>query len=328
MSRIHKIFDFLLESESSANIDFDLIYRSDSNIQMFGDALFVDYDLTKLSALRPRHWKCCELEDLTDSFKSILIKVFQFDSLKQVKRDIYAASRLLDAAGELRITVPPKSGAKRIASDLSEVFKSVKIIKSVGKALFICRNSAPKEFNEELLQIEHFDAVSNRALDFAVRPGIFSSAKIDTGTQLLLDSIDSVQGKKLLDVGCGYGSIGITAAARGAFATLLDVDARVVKIAEHNLYLNNLSGTVLLKIQPYDFKNEIFDVVLSNPPTHSGSDTLRVLFKEMFRVCKSDGHVVLVVREQLNYEKWLQELGLVTQITAMNGYKVLRIEKA
>jgi 16S rRNA (guanine1207-N2)-methyltransferase len=328
MPRIHKSLDFMLEDESPANIHFDLIYRSDSKIFQSDDALFVDYDLTKISVLQPRHWKCCELEDLSKTFKNILIKISQFDSLKQVKRDIYAAGRLLESGGELRITVPPKSGAKRIASDLSEVFNSIKVVKSASKALFICHNAAPKEFAEESLQINHFDSISGKTLDFTVRPGIFSSAKIDAGTQLLLNSIEPLEGKKLLDVGCGYGAIGVTSAARGAFVTLLDVDARVIKIAGHNLRLNNLDGTVLLKLQPYDFEAEIFDVVLSNPPTHSGSDTLRVLFKEIFRVCRTDGYIAIVIREQLNYEKWLQELGSVVKIGAADGYKVLQIKKA
>ncbi len=327
MPRIHKTHHFLLSDESPLGIAFDLVYRPEPQDDWPATTLVVDYDLSRLHKLQPRNWKCAELEDLTGPYERVLIQVSQYDSLQQVKRDIYAASRMLPPGGELRVTVPPRSGAKRITSDLNQVFADVAAVKTAGMTLLICRKPTPRELREEESYIEYRDPVSERGLRFLVRPGIFSAEKIDTGTEFLLKTIPSVAGRSILDVGCGYGAIGVVSAARGAEVSLLDVDARVVKLAERNLRLNDLAGQVFLKLQPYDFKDGAFDVVLSNPPTHAGSEMLRALFSEMVRVSSNDGYVALVVREQLNYEKWLQELGDVQRLDAAHGYKILQIRK-
>lgn len=325
MPQIHKTFSFLLKGESPDNISFDLVYRPEVQNNWPTRTLIVDYDLSRLGKIPPNGWQCAELEDLDGPYERVLSQVAQFDSLQQVKRDVYAASRILSHSGELRVTVPPKSGAKRIASDLQQVFGIVEVAKSVGRSLIICCQPVPKPFPEETAQLEYLDPISERTLKFSVRPGIFSSEKIDTGTALLLSSVPPLAGKTVLDVGCGYGVIGITAAARGAAVTLLDVDARVVKLAKTNLTINGLAGNVRLELQPYNFDDGSYDVVLSNPPTHAGSSTLRELFSEMVRV--SSDYVAIVIREHLNYEKWLVELGDVSRLATAHGFKVLQISK-
>jgi 16S rRNA (guanine1207-N2)-methyltransferase len=308
-------------------IPFDLVYRPDAKNLWPAVTLVVDYDLSVINRISPQNWKCAELEDLSGPYERMLIQVVQFDSLLQVKRDVYAASRILSPNGELRVTVPPKSGAKRVTSDLRQVFNHVEVIKTAGLTLLICRQPIPTQFPEEPSYIEYQDPVSACELRYLVRPGIFSGDGIDAGTDFLLQSVPSVEGKALLDVGCGYGAIGVVTSARGADVSLLDVDARVVKLAGQNLKLNGLGGKVFLKLQPYDFKDGAFDVVLSNPPTHAGSETLQVLFSEMVRVSSNKGYVAIVVREHLNYEKWLRELGDVQRLGTAHGYKVLQISK-
>jgi 16S rRNA G1207 methylase RsmC len=325
MSRIHKTYPFLLSHESPADDPFDLVYRPEPADVWAAGTLLVDYDLTRLSRMGASNWKCAELEDIAGPYRRVLIQVAQFDSLQQVKRDMYAASRMLSLTGELRVAIPPKSGAKRIKSDAQQVFAKVETVKTAGLTLLICREPTPQPFPDEPSYIEYQDPSAGRRLKFMVRPGVFSAERIDMGTQLLLETAQTVGGETVLDVGCGYGAIGVTAAGRGAEVTLLDIDARALKLAAGNLSLNALAGNVLLKLQPYEFADNAFDVVLSNPPTHAGSETLRVLFGEMVRVSRD--RVALVVREHLNYEKWLNELGTVRRLTTAHGYKILQINK-
>lgn len=328
MTRIHRAYNFLLAGESPDGVAFDLVYRPEPGTAWPATTLVVDYDLSRLRRNGARRSECAELEDLAGPFARVLVQVSQFDSLLQVKRDVFAASRVLGRAGELRVTVPPKSGAKRITSDLSRVFARVEAVKTAGLTLLICHEPTPREFDDEPSYVDYRDPASGRALRFLTRPGVFSGERVDAGTDFLLNTVTGVAGRKVLDVGCGYGAVGVVAAARGAASSLLDVDARVVKLARHNLGANGLGGEVFLKLQPYDFADGAFDVVLSNPPTHAGSETLRELFGEMVRVCGADGYVAVVVRERLNYEKWLQELGAVQRLGTSQGYKVLEIRKS
>ena len=230
MLRIHKAYNYLFAGETTEDFVPALAYCPDPMHSWPTSTCVVDYSLSRIRKAAPGRWQCCELEDLTGQYENIYIHVRPFDALLQVKRDIYAASRLLLPTGELRLRVPPKSGATKIGSILAEVFGYLRVAKSGGFHLFSCQQAPPQEFLVEDPSIYFHDTVSGRELRFAGRRGIFSADKIDRGTAFLLRIIPALQGKSVIDVGCGYGAIGVVAAARGADVTLIDVDARAIKL--------------------------------------------------------------------------------------------------
>lgn len=327
MLRIHKTYPYLISSEALADIQIDLAYRVPLDYVFNPPPLVVDYDLSRIHRMRPERWLCGELEDVEGSFNRLLMHVAPFDSIGQIQRDIFAATTLLSPAGEMRVVLPLKWRTKKIESITVQCFRSVFKAKSKGAQLFICQQPILKEKSPNTLCVSYHDAVSGKELHFYARPGMFSSSQIDKGTELLLQTISSMKDKSVLDVGCGYGAISVVTAARGATVSLLDVDARAIKLALRNMHFNGYEGKAYLELQPYDFADGQYNIVLSNPPTHSGSATLQHLFSEMVRVSSSDGYVVIVVREQLNYEKWLVKLGSVTVLAISGGYKIIRIVK-
>lgn len=327
MAQIHEKYSYLLAGESPSGLHVDLVYPAHAIGEHAGSTLFVDYDLTRILRARPAEWRCCELEDVDGRFNRLLMWVNQYDSPDQIRRDVFAASRLVLPRGELRIAAPLKGGSNRVGPVVAQCFRSVLKVKSDEASLYLCRKPSPKEPPPETASLTYHDDLSDRELRFYTRPGMFSSANVDKGTDLLLRTAGPLEGASVLDVGCGYGAVGVVAAARGARVSLLDVDARAVKLAKRNLRLNGHDGDVRLAVQPYEFAADEYDAVLSNPPTHAGSETLQQLFGEMVRVSKPDGRVVIVVREHLNYEKWLVKLGRVTVIAKSAGYKIIQIEK-
>ena len=127
--------------------------------------------------------------------------------------------------------------------------------------------------------------------------------------------------RPLLDLGCGYGALGCTLAACGARITMLDSDWRAVKLARLNLKDNGLAGEVLfgdaakIPLGP-------FDMAVSNPSTHAGSETLQKLFHSSIRVSKQ---LVIVVRVHLRYEKWFEGRYRFEHLDKRDGYKVIAI---
>ncbi len=106
---------------------------------------------------------------------------------------------------------------------------------------------------------------------------------------------------------------------------MVDSDARAVALARANLAANRLSGEVLLADGIGGVASGSMDFVLSNPPTHAGSDVLRRFFEDSARVLRSSGAARFVVREQLKYEKWMQVLGRVRVPATGGGYKVIEL---
>ena len=119
------------------------------------------------------------------------------------------------------------------------------------------------------------------ALRFAVAQSLFSSHQVDIGTQHLLRSlvdIDLSHARKILDLGCGYGPLGLALAqvAPDSEIHLVERDALAVAFARHNGALNNIPNVRAYGSLGYDDVTERdFDVVVSNVPGKAGESVIR-----------------------------------------------------
>jgi 16S rRNA (guanine1207-N2)-methyltransferase len=100
----------------------------------------------------------------------------------------------------------------------------------------------------------------------------FSPRSIDKGTLVLLSAVSLRQGQKILDLGCGYGVVGIAAAkiAGAQNVTMSDIDENVLGLAKENAVSNGVSGVKVIKSDGFINLDETgFDLILSNPPYHA-----------------------------------------------------------
>ncbi|BBI50000.1 hypothetical protein HORIV_24210 [Vreelandella olivaria] len=106
-------------------------------------------------------------------------------------------------------------------------------------------------------------------------PGVFGHGKVDEGTLLLLESLESSLPKKplkVLDMGCGDGIISAWLAQRGHHVTAVDVSAFAVEACKRTLAANGLEGRVLSSDVFSALEGEQFDWIVSNPPFHKERD--------------------------------------------------------
>ncbi|UCH56608.1 MAG: class I SAM-dependent methyltransferase [Candidatus Bathyarchaeota archaeon] len=114
-----------------------------------------------------------------------------------------------------------------------------------------------------------------RGLDFEflTSSGVFSYRRIDSGSRLLIESMVLPEGGRVLDVGCGYGPVGIAAArlSPGLEVWMTDVNERAVSLALRNAGLNGVGSVRVLQGDLYEpVGGLVFDAVLSNPPISAG----------------------------------------------------------
>jgi len=168
--------------------------------------------------------------------------------------------------------------------------------------------------------------------------GVFSAERIDPGTKVLLDTDDAVAPAlpargELLDLGCGYGPIALTMAARapGSRVWAVDVNGRALDLTRDNAAAAGLGNVVVAR--PDDVPGDLrFAAVWSNPPVRVGKAALHEMLARWLARLTAGGHARLVVHKHLGSDslhRWLAGAGwTVERARSRLGYRVLVVRAA
>ena len=157
---------------------------------------------------------------------------------------------------------------------------------------------------------------------------VFSIQRIDPGTDLLIKTIlsDQERTRKILDLGCGYGPIGLVLADQlGAEATLMDINERAMELARKAASFNHIQATVLTEDQLTD---KDYSLVATNPPIRAGKQTVFHFFALAFERLEKGGCLYVVIQKKQgagSAEKELVRLfGNCETIGRKAGYHILK----
>ncbi|MCH2524046.1 MAG: methyltransferase [Dehalococcoidia bacterium] len=140
--------------------------------------------------------------------------------------------------------------------------------------------------------------IRDQKLRFDSTWGLFSPREIDKGTQLLLNEIQVGQHDDCLDLGCGYGPIGITLgklAIKGQ-VTMVDRDYVAIDYSNRNIKNNSLNNTKAIMSNGFtNIPNEKkFNLVASNLPAKIGNEMTSILFADTYQHLHEEGELVVV----------------------------------
>lgn len=170
----------------------------------------------------------------------------------------------------------------------------------------------------------------DRSLTLTTDRGVFSADRIDPGTKYLLLEAPAPPGSgTFVDLGCGYGPIACTLAARAPGATVwaLDVNQRALELCRHNAVTLGLGNVRVAAVDevPADLT---VDLLWSNPPIRIGKAALHDLLATWLGRLSSDGRAVLVVQKHLgadSLQRWLTSEGWATErLGSRMGYRLLQ----
>ena len=169
-------------------------------------------------------------------------------------------------------------------------------------------------------------------LRLTTQTGVFSHKEVDPGTRLLIGAMRVSPTAKVLDVGCGYGVIGIVAAklAVRGHVTMVDPDVRATRLAQRNLEANGVTNAeVVLGDGVLDLPPKAkYDVVVTNPPTHSGREVLDELVAGAYKVLKPRGALYMVINRLLSLRREVEDVfGGAEAVAHSKGYVVLKAVK-
>lgn len=146
-------------------------------------------------------------------------------------------------------------------------------------------------------EVEFRTELRGMPLTFSATWGLFSPKAIDAGTQLLIEHLDIQESDTCLDLGCGYGAIGITLAKCVQTATvyLVDKDFVAVDYARKNVQQNRLQNCHVLLSNGFSHLPDIqFDLIVSNLPANIGKELLQIFLTDAKQHLKPDGRLYVV----------------------------------
>ena len=173
--------------------------------------------------------------------------------------------------------------------------------------------------------------ILGETLHFTTDAGVFSRDGLDKGTEILLKALPPLSGR-VLDLGCGWGAVGVTLGKLypALDLTLTDINDRAVELSRRNLAANGVTATVT---QGDGFANVYgpFDAIITNPPIRTGKANIYSLFDQARDYLTPAGALYIVIRKQQGAPsalKHLQQTYNITEILSRSaGYWVLKSSK-
>ena len=170
--------------------------------------------------------------------------------------------------------------------------------------------------------------IKNLSFTFYTDNGVFSKKGLDFGTRTLLESISGVSGD-VLDLGCGYGPIGIYVAKKyNIIPDMIDVNRRSIDLATKNANNNNICINII-ESDGYSKINKKYDYIITNPPIRVGKEKLYSLLYDSINHLKPNGELWLVIHKDQGAKTLLKDLQKTNDAIVINknkGFYVIMVK--
>ena len=183
-------------------------------------------------------------------------------------------------------------------------------------------------------EIEYY--IQDKKIKLVVDNGVFSKNHVDIATNFMLNVLlkEDVKGE-ILDVGCGYGVIGITLATffKDVKVTMLDINERALNLAKKGIKLNKLDDIRIIESDGLSVlkEDQKFDIIVTNPPIRAGKQVIYKMYEDSFKHLKNGGTFYLVINKKHgapSTKEFLMELfGNCEVLDKKTGFNVMKCIK-
>ncbi len=171
---------------------------------------------------------------------------------------------------------------------------------------------------------------------FTTDQGVFSKKEVDFGSRVLIETFvfPEVKGP-VLDVGCGYGPIGLSLAKDSPSVSvhMIDVNERAIELARLNAQKNNIANVHIFKSDCYDVlkADDQYAAILTNPPIRAGKKVVHAILEGAVQYLLPDGELWVVIQKKQGAPSALEKMeslfGEVEVVEKKKGYYIIRAKK-
>ncbi|SHF09546.1 16S rRNA m(2)G 1207 methyltransferase [Seinonella peptonophila] len=185
------------------------------------------------------------------------------------------------------------------------------------------------ESNQRIIQAN----LLGHPFSFITDSGVFSKQGVDFGSRFLIENVEVLPGDRVLDLGCGYGAIGISLRVHYSQLqmTMVDINERAVQLAKENWARHCLQEN--MKIMESDGfaqlqSDQRYDLIVTNPPIRAGKAVIYRWFRDSVSYLAPNGRLWVVIRKQQGAQSAVQELShyypIVDVVNRNKGYWLIR----
>ncbi|MDT8862300.1 class I SAM-dependent methyltransferase [Alkalihalobacillus sp. MEB130] len=165
--------------------------------------------------------------------------------------------------------------------------------------------------------------------------GVFSKSEIDYGSQLLIDSFvfPTIEGD-FLDVGCGYGPIGLSLASveKDRVVHMVDINERALNLSSKNADRNSINNVKIYKSDRLvNVEKNDFAAIITNPPIRAGKQIVHSIFEQSFEHLKEQGELWIVIQKKQGAPSAIEKLeslfNEVDIVLKKKGYYIIVAKK-
>lgn len=152
-------------------------------------------------------------------------------------------------------------------------------------------------------EIKNFNfTLRKHNLDFMSDSGLFSRQTIDFGSRVLIETIDfqNIPQGSILDVGCGYGPIGLALAKdqSNRQVTMVDVNLRALDLARKNAQTNQIKNVDIFESDTYKSVEGKYALIVSNPPVRAGKSVVTSILADAKDYLEPNGELWIVLQKK------------------------------
>lgn len=161
--------------------------------------------------------------------------------------------------------------------------------------------------------------VHNVELSVLTDHGVFAKDGLDRGTKVLLEHLSLEKGKTVLDLGCGYGSVGLFVSKKfGCLVDYVDINERALDLTKQNLVKNKVEGRVF-QSDGLDNVTATYDYIITNPPIRAGKKVIYRFFKDARNHLTKNGEFYVVINKKHGADSALKKLQTIYQQVEIIG---------